>query len=303
MSRGALRLVVSPLVASAALAACSAPEPPVGDFPPVSHDAAVAEDASARDASSSAELVPDGTWLVWNETSTCVKVLSTELESVTETLLLAKLESSPGGVVRVTSRACLIEQTPIVGVATSMPLALVETIPSASYVALLGGTTPGSAYTTQRIIELWGLRLTEPEVEPLPKEASDPRVYDQDHDGNPGVTLVLGDGQCSMYVVQRAIAEWSGAIESATRIAGTGSNITRQVVLGATGGFCSSQYQTRNPPGSARFALERIDGRDGALDLDTNRDGELDCAEVRAYGTAAFGPRAPDNARCVTGGD
>ena len=142
------------------------------------------------------------------------------------------------------------------------------------------------------------MNLTDPEFEELPKEATDPRVYDQDNDGNPGATLILGANQCSMYVVQRAIAQWNGKVESGTRIAGMGNNITTQIVLGATGGFCASQYDTRNPPDTARFVMQRVDGLHGALNLDTNQDGEVDCEEVRAYGSAPFGPREPDNARC-----
>ena len=125
-----------------------------------------------------------------------------------------------------------------------------------------------------------------------------PAAIDQDGDGNPGATLVLGANQCSMYVVQRAIAQWNGKVESSIRIAGVGNNATTQVVLGATGGFCASQFDTRNPPDSARFVLQRVDGRYGAPNLDTNGDGQIDCEEVRAYGSEPFGPRQPDNERC-----
>ncbi len=298
MSSMPLRSSALSALACLALVACGAPEPPAGDYPAVSHDASAADDVEVADSGPASELVPDGTWVMWHETSTCVKVLSIHLESVTQTLLLVKLQSSPGGVVQHSSRDCLIEQTPIVGVSTTIPLAVVESIPPQNYVAVLSGSQPGATYSTQRNVELWAMNLTDPEFEELPKDASDPRVYDQDNDGNPGATLILGANQCSMYVVQRAIAQWNGKVESGTRIAGMGNNLTTQIVLGATGGFCASQYDTRNPPDTARFVMQRVDGLHGALNLDTNQDGEVDCEEVRAYGSAPFGPREPDNARC-----
>ncbi|HNS98819.1 MAG TPA: hypothetical protein PLJ27_10330 [Polyangiaceae bacterium] len=286
------------LLACLWLSACDPPEPPAGEYPAVFRDAAATSDAEAADSGPNSDLVADGTWLLWHETSTCVKALSVDLESVTQTLLLVSLSSDVGGVVHHTSRDCLIEQTPIVGVATTIPLQVVETIPPQNYVAVLSGSHEGATYSTQRIIELWGLHLDDPEFEELPKDPLDSRVYDQDGDGNPGATLVLGANQCSMYVVQRAIAQWNGKVESSIRIAGVGNNATTQVVLGATGGFCASQFDTRNPPDSARFVLQRVDGRYGAPNLDTNGDGQIDCEEVRAYGSEPFGPRQPDNERC-----
>ncbi|MBM4371586.1 MAG: hypothetical protein FJ098_08025, partial [Deltaproteobacteria bacterium] len=46
----------------------------------------------------------------------------------------------------------------------------------------------------QEIVWTWGLKdMVEPFTDPLPTEPSDPRVWDQDEDGNPGVTVhVLG---------------------------------------------------------------------------------------------------------------
>jgi hypothetical protein len=55
-------------------------------------------------------------------------------------------------------------------------------------------------------------------------------------------------------------------------------------------------------PNTSRFVIQRADGKYGAEDLDTNHDGQLDCDEVRAYGTAPFGPRAVNNANCLDGG-
>ena len=55
-------------------------------------------------------------------------------------------------------------------------------------------------------------------------------------------------------------------------------------------------------PNRSRFVIMRADGKYGSQNLDTNQDGQLDCDEIRAYGTAPFGPRAVNNAYCLDSG-
>ncbi|MBI5533356.1 MAG: hypothetical protein HY898_11605 [Deltaproteobacteria bacterium] len=297
--RGLARLVggLSPILLI--VASCSVPTPPDGDYPPLQGaDAGSDADAAAADTSGGGPLVADGTWLMWHETATCVEVMSVNIEALTETLAVVQLQRDPGGVIHHTYRNCSIEQTPIVGVATKIPQAVVDTIPVRDYIAILDADAVGSAYATQVSIELWGVKLADPELDVMPTDPADPRIYDQDNDGKPGVTLDLGNGQCTMEVIQRGTFQWKGTIESSTRISGGGYNLTQQIVLHASSGFCSSQFHTWNPPNTARFAIMRADGKSGAINLDTNQDGVVSCEEVRAYGSAPFEPRKVDNKRC-----
>ena len=282
----------------AVVASCAPPAPPQGDYPAIALDGGDAEPEAAADVSASGSLSADGTWIFWYETSTCVNVLGIAINSLTQTLTRVELHSEPGGIVRHTLLNCQVEQTPIVGVATTIPDAVVQSIPTREFIALLDGDGVGASYQSQIGVELWGVKLDDPYNDPLPTDKSDPRVYDQDGDGKPGVTLDLGHGQCTMAVIQRAISRWTGTVQSPTRIEGTGSNDTVQVVMEASSGFCSSQYETWNPPNTARFALQRVDGEHGAIDLDTDADGQVSCEEIRAYGSAPFAPREVDNAAC-----
>lgn len=282
------------------LPACGAPEPPSGDYPDVARDSGTTSDSGSPDVVAGNELIAGGTWVMWYETLTCVQVLSIAIETVTQTLQLASLEQEPGGVLRHKVRNCRVEQTPVLSVVTSIPQPLVDSLDPREWIGVLDGNLAGSNYFSQRSTELWGLTLQDPELEELPTVPTDPRVFDQDHDGNPGVTLDLGTNLCSMYVVQRAISQWKGKVDSAIQLSGTGNNQTTQIALGGTGGFCASQFKTTNPPDSARFVLRRVDGQHGSVNIDSNQDGVIDCEDVRAYGSAPFGPREPDNARCET---
>jgi hypothetical protein len=296
----ALRSASFALLALLGAAACGPPDPPQGEF--LDNLAALSPgDAGAPDAeggSSAGDRISlDGTWALWTETSSCLK-LGVQFESLTEAVGLAHLDAKPGSVVAHTFRNCIIEQTPILGLATVIPRPVVDSIPVRTFVAVLDGTAVGSAYMTQLDVELWAVNLSDPYDEALPTTGDDPRVYDQDGDGKPGATLVLGNDACRMYVVQRGLQQWKGTVLSPTSIAGGGISTSEQKVLGATSGFCATQYDVWYPNGAARFALVRVDGKHGAPNLDGDGDGVVSCDEVRAWGTAPFGPRKPDNERC-----
>lgn len=69
-----------------------------------------------------------------------------------------------------------------------------------------------------------GVMLTDVVNEELPADATDPRVFDQDEDGNPGLTLLL-DGvlRGQLYIVQRDYNSYSGPQVSADRVEGLAS--------------------------------------------------------------------------------
>jgi len=68
------------------------------------------------------------------------------------------------------------------------------------------------------VLEIRGCTLDDPATDELPKEASDPRVYDQDKDGKPGVTVdMIGDipmmfqGEGYIAITQRMSNSYSGS--------------------------------------------------------------------------------------------
>jgi|GEM_PF-517608 len=289
-------------LASSLLAACGPGTPPVGLYANVDRlDAAVDTDGGSDGAAAEAgepRLTPDGTWLLWAETSTCVGIGNLGIHGLTEAVGTVELSVDADGVVRHAFRKCHVEQTPVLGMATTIPDAISRSLPVRSYVGLLDDAAVGSAYQSRLDIELWAVRLDDPNHDALPTTADDPRVFDQDADGKPGVTLVLGDATCEMYVVQRGKMKWSGAVVSATRIEGGGSSTSEQVVLSSTGGFCATGHRTWFPPDDARFVLMRVDGKHGSIDLDKDGDGRVSCDEAVAYGVGPFAPRTPDNSVC-----
>jgi hypothetical protein len=99
--------------------------------------------------------------------------------------------------------------------------------------------TTSGRFTAERFVEVRGARLDDLEGDALPTAPDDPRVFDQDDDGQPGMTVRISgliDGE--VYVVQRGIDALEGE-----RTAGTNTEPTRlegrvvwsseQAVLGA----------------------------------------------------------------------
>jgi hypothetical protein len=103
-----------------------------------------------------------------------------------------------------------------------------------------------------------GATLRDPERDPLPKEAADPRVVDQDGDGHPGVTVrVRGIVNGEVYVVQRGKAALFGKSEPL----GFRGNVTFQsedVVVGATRPALMRRTKARPDLERSTFVLRRV---------------------------------------------
>lgn len=91
-----------------------------------------------------------------------------------------------------------------------------------------------------------GVRLQEPEKDPLPTNPNDPRIFDQDKDGKPGMTIrvnVLGFIEGEIYIIQR---DWN-SLRSMTLntmiIDGLIEWGSEQVVLGASNPLLASQSE------------------------------------------------------------
>ncbi len=283
-----------------AAGSCVPGDPPAGEFPAAGDAAVTASDAAAEQGPDTA-LVADGTWLQFTQTYDCVLAAGVTQAALSWGLALIELKESQGGVLDHTYRLCGIDQTPILALPTVIPLAVTDHIPTRHVLGILDSGRIGASYETEIDIELWGVRLDNLETDTLPTDATDPRVFDQDLDGQPGVTLRVGVDFCEMHVVQRGVKQWKGVVQSATRIAGGGMSTSQQNVLSATTPLCAAPVITWFPDGLARFEMIRVDGKHGGIDLDTNQDGQITCDEVRAYGTGPFNPSQPDNANCKSG--
>lgn len=113
--------------------------------------------------------------------------------------------------------------------------------------------------------------------EALPIDGADARVTDDDHDGQPGVTVDAFGERHTAY--RTRVTSWTGTIESSNRVSGAMMNDTETVVFGGDGG---GPVMTPKPSG---YAFIRLDGKHHAADfrhIDGNP-ADLSCDDVKSW--------------------
>jgi hypothetical protein len=131
--------------------------------------------------------------------------------------------------------------------------------------ATLQAAQGGWAFSQSSVTEVRGAVLADPEADPLPVTASDPRVIDQDGDGHPGLTVpvtLVGSIAGETYVVQRLRTALVGQVVDADTILGSVVWTSEQNVLAASDEFLTSSYAYDPYPDPARhvFVMRRVDG-------------------------------------------
>lgn len=132
-------------------------------------------------------------------------------ETNTVGLGLVKIESH-GGVLSYRVQTCetKIQRADDI-VTTLIPQAFIESIP----ISYRTGFVDGNEVHFSQLIELNGIRLNDPLTDPLPTDKDDERIFDQDYDGLPGVTVFVSgliSGQINL--IQRTITQLSGQLDS-----------------------------------------------------------------------------------------
>lgn len=82
-----------------------------------------------------------------------------------------------------------------------------------------------------------GIRLDDPATESLPTNPDDPRIVDDDGDGNPGVTVSIrapGDLTGELYIARREIFAYEAVLIEPDVLSGTVTDDSEQLVIGAS---------------------------------------------------------------------
>lgn len=193
-------------------------------------------------------------------------------------------------------QTCFVTLAPVISivgeVTNTAPPAFTDAIPLVHAEFALSGTALGAAFDPPPSVVISGAELADPEGESLPSSEDDERVRDSDGDGNPGVTVVNSVGG-EQNITFRNRGDTRGVVESGNRIVGADvgamSALPESSVLGVGNNFLPEFESVPSV-----FEVVRVDGRDGAPDLDTNGDGEVDCDEIVDAQAFIFSIAAPE---------
>ena len=123
-----------------------------------------------------------------------------------------------------------------------------------------------------------GIRLDDPANEPLPTDPADPRIVDDDGDGNPGITVsirVTDDITGELYIARREIFAYDAMLTEPDVLTGTVTDDSEQLVIGASDPiFASSPANWGQYPDLSKspIILQRVDADWDCERLATERD-------------------------------
>lgn len=125
-----------------------------------------------------------------------------------------------------------------------------------------------------------GANMSDDPNAPLPADENDPRVEDQDHDGDPGVTLI-NSTQGEQHVVYRTRLEsMRGTIVGSNGIEGVTEAHTETKIFGGDSPLSPTITAKPSP-----WFQRRVDGRNGSVNI-ASRDGDaasISCDDLEAY--------------------
>lgn len=125
-----------------------------------------------------------------------------------------------------------------------------------------------------------GVRLQDPERDPLPTDPNDPRIFDQDKDGKPGMTIrvsVLGIIEGEIYIIQRDWNSLRSTTLTPALIDGLMEWGSEQVVIGASTPLLASQSESVPDP-----------KRENSYFRTTRIDANMTCAQILKERTKLF---------------
>ncbi|MCS6914916.1 MAG: hypothetical protein RMK29_11260 [Myxococcales bacterium] len=186
-----------------------------------------------------------------------------KIPSTVTILGLADVLRGEGGL-RMQARGCRVVIQGAPGITTTVADAVPQSAAPQDTPLLLSREGEVVRWSRPEAVTLLGVRLTDPEREPLPTTDNDPRVVDQEGDGKPGVTIrvmsALASGE--IYVVQRQRNAMAGTVQGDALI-GLISDRSEQSVIGASHPLLKQNLMTEPDPdvNKSQVRLVRLAGR------------------------------------------
>lgn len=214
-----------------------------------------------------------GKWAMLNFTTsnvtTTIPVLGEQNSvSTTSAYFLVELTDNGDGTVSAVATACdtLIDSGSNLLTVTISDNYIAHLKPMIwDFTTILDRSGIGYDLTATDILTLNGVNLANPMTDQLPTDKNDPAVYDQDEDGNPGMTVdcngnipMVFNGPGTMYTVQRTINDMIGETVDDNNIGGALIWESQQNVLEASNSALTSEKTVVPDLANSWFKLVRL---------------------------------------------
>ncbi len=157
----------------------------------------------------------------------------------------------------ISCRSVLESTSPI---KTSMDDAVVQSLPP--FIGELAVESTGGALklTREEVVMPLGVRLDDPWNDPLPTDKDDPRIWDQDEDGHPGISVDLkGMGLSGkVFAIRKERGYWSVVLQDDGRLVGQIFDSSEQEIIGATNPVLKVDIEDEPDPDPKKNTFELI---------------------------------------------
>ncbi len=200
-----------------------------------------------------------GTYVLMQQTVTVSELpVVADVVATTRAVSIQTLQQS-GDRLRGTGRLCWLDIVSSSSlVSTEIPAAFRRSLPPVVTDARIARQGDVTTFVQAPQTSVVGARLADPVREPLPGTAGDKRVYDQDGDGKPGMTVrVSGIVTGDIYVVQRATSSLRGNLRGGAFVGGIDFR-QEQRILGATSSVLEKGPEAKPDPSRSRFRMSPV---------------------------------------------
>ena len=219
-----------------------------------------------------------GTWakqMIFTSEATVLSVVS---KSKVERLLISRLELVEGRL-KAYEQPCDINSISSPNTKIVFPEALKRVLPQRQIDYQISENGELLEFRSEEAVEVLGARLGDSLMDPLPTQADDARVVDQDGDGHPGVTVeissraVLVTIRGKVFVTQRTKLVESGSFSRTGEITGQIQWSGEQYTLGSDSALLARVSPRVSPVMSeSQFVMRKLDETASCKSLLANYD-------------------------------
>ncbi len=216
-----------------------------------------------------------GTWAQKQTLPSTTRSFGIDNRSITYSYLLNKIVQKDNLEMEVNTKTCdIIVDVQSQFATTTIPKRFIDHLEPVDVTYTYYKENNSIMVKQEESIQLKGVRMDDPKNEAMPENKDDVRVFDQDEDNNPGMTIIVtAIGNASkLYIAQRTKLKLTGKIINKNEFSGSVIWSDEQAVLGAENEALNEPMSIRPDLENSTFKTIRIDDSWTCEDILNNKE-------------------------------